>query len=175
MGNRGILHNADRQIVRNHKSKTWIYCTLIHKDWHREVMKPNNYTELFFLDDFTALSAGHRPCALCQRAKFNAFKSVWKEVNKKPNFSLKEIDAFIHEERRQLEKPILVLAELPHGVMIRVEDNIFLNHENGIRKWSFTGYEKPTTFSPDSSIELITPVSITRMFSDGRFYDHLRS
>lgn len=35
-------------------------------------MSPGRYTELFFLDEATALAAGHRPCAKCQRERFLA-------------------------------------------------------------------------------------------------------
>jgi methylphosphotriester-DNA--protein-cysteine methyltransferase len=44
-------------------------------------MTPGRYTELFFLDEATALAAGHRPCAECQRARFNHFREIWAKSN----------------------------------------------------------------------------------------------
>jgi hypothetical protein len=61
MGNRGCLHNDLQQIVRHHHGKRWISCRLSFKGVKREIMAPGQYTELFFLDEATALAAGHRP------------------------------------------------------------------------------------------------------------------
>jgi hypothetical protein len=44
-------------------------------------MTPGRYTELFFLDEATALAAGHRPCAECQRDRFNLFRETWAKAN----------------------------------------------------------------------------------------------
>ncbi|MBF0675103.1 hypothetical protein [Pseudomonas sp.] len=62
MGNRGRLHNTERQIVRQWKGHPWITCALSFKDYQRPaMMMPNSYTELFFLDEPTAYAAGHPP------------------------------------------------------------------------------------------------------------------
>jgi len=58
MGNRGCLHNEHQQLVHLYKSKAWIFCQLKFKGNQRTIMSPNCYTELFFLDEATALSAG---------------------------------------------------------------------------------------------------------------------
>ncbi|MBT4289856.1 MAG: hypothetical protein HOD92_21225 [Deltaproteobacteria bacterium] len=67
LGNRGILHNENRQVVKNHQHQNWVTCLLEFKERKRELMSPHHYTELFFLDEATALSAGHRPCGECTR------------------------------------------------------------------------------------------------------------
>src|SRR5690242_9881683 len=78
MGNRGgVIHNERREIVRPYKSRQWIACLLEFKGRHRIVMTPKRYTELFFLDEAVALSAGHRPCAECRRDRFRAFQKAW--------------------------------------------------------------------------------------------------
>lgn len=78
MGNRGgVLHNANREIVRGYKSKRWITCVLEFRGRHRVVMSANRYKELFFLDEAVAFAAGHRPCAECRRERYNAFKDAW--------------------------------------------------------------------------------------------------
>ena len=65
-GNRGVLHAPDGAIVRRQSAeRRWIYCRLEFKGRRRELLQPGRYTELFFLDEATALAAGHRPCAEC--------------------------------------------------------------------------------------------------------------
>ena len=70
MGNRGgVLHGPDRTLsARRWISRQWICCRLTFNGRRRTVMAPNRYTELFFLDEATALAAGHRPCFECRRA-----------------------------------------------------------------------------------------------------------
>ncbi|WP_430513271.1 hypothetical protein [Pannonibacter phragmitetus] len=69
MGNRGgRLHDpATKTIRRWQTSRRWICCVLSFKGRRRQVMG-EGYTELFFLDEVTALAAGHRPCFECRRA-----------------------------------------------------------------------------------------------------------
>lgn len=68
MGNRGgVFHNAYGEIVRAYAGTRWITCLLQFRGRHREVMYPNRYTKLFFLDEAVALAAGGRPCAECRR------------------------------------------------------------------------------------------------------------
>jgi len=76
MGNRGVLHNANKELKRQFKAKAWITCLLEFKGRQRELMSPNAYTELFFLDEATAFAAGHRPCAECRRARYNEFRDA---------------------------------------------------------------------------------------------------
>src|SRR5262252_6911123 len=77
MGNRGALHDADGRIRRHWQVKRWLICRLEFNGRHRQVMAPDRYTELFFLDEATALAAGHRPCAECRHARFLDFCTAW--------------------------------------------------------------------------------------------------
>ena len=77
MGNRGVLHDASKRIVRPWRLKAWILCRLQFKDWRRQVFALQRYSELFFLDEATAFAAGHRPCAECSRERFNQFRNAW--------------------------------------------------------------------------------------------------
>jgi hypothetical protein len=78
MGNRGCLHRADRRLgAARWRSKAWICCVLDWKGVRRDPMPPGRWTALFFLDEATALAAGHRPCAYCRRADFAAFAEAW--------------------------------------------------------------------------------------------------
>src|SRR5919204_6549006 len=81
MGNRGVLHDGEGRIRRPWQLRRWLVCVLDLKGRKRRVMTPGRYTELFFLDEATALAAGHRPCAECRRARFLAFCSAWGTAN----------------------------------------------------------------------------------------------
>lgn len=81
MGNRGILHDGERRIVRRHVHQNWVACGLNFKDRRRTIMAPGKYTELFFLDEATAFAAGHRPCAECRRARYAEFTQIWRQVH----------------------------------------------------------------------------------------------
>ena len=91
MGNRGgKIHRDDKTLgKRRWASHHWICCELHFRGRHREVMGPA-YTELFFLDEVTALAAGHRPCWECRRADARAFLGGEK---------VESFDRRLHEER----------------------------------------------------------------------------
>ena len=58
-GNRGIIHDPLTRTLLNRRwsSQAWLICTL---QWRRRsVMGTRSWTELFFLDEATALAAGH--------------------------------------------------------------------------------------------------------------------
>ncbi|MGI9390928.1 MAG: hypothetical protein ACR2O1_12790 [Boseongicola sp.] len=119
MGNRGILHDDEQQLgTVRWRHKAWVTCVLQHKDWHREVMMPGNYTELFFLDEAVALAAGHRPCALCRRDAYNAFREAAGFRD-----SAKAMDEILHAARaipRRFEqcRTDMEIDKLPVGAMI---------------------------------------------------------
>lgn len=119
MGNRGILHdNAQRLGQARWKHKAWVTCRLIWKDWHREVMTPGAYTELFFLDEAVALAAGHRPCGLCRYEDHMAYRAAAGVTG-----SAGEMDDLLHAERavprKFLQRREVLAAEgLPDGTVI---------------------------------------------------------
>jgi hypothetical protein len=133
MGNRGVLHNEHQEIIRPYKLKNWLICVLEFKGWHRQVMAPNRYTELFFMDEATAFSAGHRPCFECRRADYNHFKSCWLAGNPRSGFNQKtpigQIDVYIHHERMGKGNSKLAhqenAADLPDGTMVKLGDKAF--------------------------------------------------
>ena len=82
MGNRGgRLHDEARRLgARRWVSRAWICCVIAFRGRRRRVMGAG-YTELFFLDEAVALAAGHRPCAECRCAAFDAFREAWGEAH----------------------------------------------------------------------------------------------
>jgi len=103
MGNRGQLHGAGKMILRPFKLKAWITCLLEFRRRYRQVMSPNWYTELFFMDEATSFAAGHRPCFGWRRANYDRFKFFWLTGNLGYDFtektSLRQIDNILHRER----------------------------------------------------------------------------
>src|SRR5215470_13735675 len=126
MGNRGCLHNDKGSIRRLYQLKRWIICVLEFKDRHRSVMTPGHYTELFFLDEATAFAAGHRPCAECQRERFNLFRTTMARANhvfsglERPLATM--IDDVLHHERLTADGKkrtyVATINDLPDGTFI---------------------------------------------------------
>jgi hypothetical protein len=141
MGNRGLLHNDRQEIVRHSQLKRWIYCKLEFKGWHREVMRPGHYTSLFFLDEATALAAGHRPCMECQRERATEFKRIWNEVNE-PVRTMVEMDEVLRRKGDHGEFTIAALDALPDGAMVMHDDEFYLIKGGATYRWSFDGYIK---------------------------------
>src|SRR5690606_30655602 len=78
-GNRGCLHDRSGTIRdRAPPTDAWIICLLRFKGRRRALLQPGRYTELFFLDEATALAAGHRPCGECRRADLRRFGAAWR-------------------------------------------------------------------------------------------------
>ena len=162
MGNRGLLHNDRQEIVKQWQLKRWIYCRLEFKGWHRKVMRPGFYTELFFLDEATALAAGHRPCMECQRERATEFKRIWNEVND-PVRTLVEMDEVLHRERSGF-RPSTSLGELPDGAMVSDRIEPFLVRGGKTFRWSFEGYSEA---SVSGDLVLLTPPSVVRVLAGG--------
>lgn len=174
MGNRGVIHNHQKEIVRPYKLKTWITCVLQFKGKHREVMTPDRWTELFFMDEATAFSAGHRPCAECRREDFNRFKKYWLLGNEEAGFNLKTpismIDKFVHAERMDKKKNKKtykqVAATLPDGTMIVLSGKAFLKKGDKLYEWSPAGYTHPVAI-PQGEVDVLTPPSFVKAFRAG--------
>ncbi|MEM5342610.1 hypothetical protein [Paraburkholderia azotifigens] len=173
MGNRGLLHDDAARIARAWRLKAWITCRLSYKGWSRQpLMKPGRYTELFFLDEATALSAGHRPCAMCRRADYLAFKSHWLTANGfDADMLAAELDGRLHEERIHRGASDAwrhPLAALPAGVMVSWNDVACLWDGTALRAWSSTGYgEKRLPDDPRTAVNLLTPPSIVDTIRHG--------
>jgi hypothetical protein len=178
MGNRGILHDAGGRIVRPWKLKQWLTCVLEFGGRHRTVMTPNRYTELFFLDEATALAAGHRPCFECRRARFMAFRDAWAAGNR-PNagpasIKVKVIDDQLHAERvgadRLKQTYRANLADLPNGVFVNIagrDGDAFLICDDELLCWSPGGYRERLKRPRDQLATVLTPQSTVNTIGSG--------
>src|SRR5216683_3327254 len=140
MGNRGVLHNAQRTIVRDSQVRRWIACRLEFRGRHRRVMTPGSYTELFFLDEAAAFAAGHRPCAECRRADFVRLQEAWRRVYPDSVPMADVIDAQLHAERRlspwSKRTYTADLDTLPDGSYISLADRPWLVLGDTLLAWS---------------------------------------
>ena len=171
MGNRGCLHDAARRIRRPFAVKRWIACVLEFKGRHRHVMMPGQYTELFFLDEATALAAGHRPCAECQRARYDLFRAHWAGRGR-PLPSADDMDDVLHAERldRHRAKRAYAgrLARLPSGAMVAADDgHAYLVQDGMVYRWTPGGYTGGERWPPDTRCRVLTPRSIVRALTRG--------
>lgn len=175
LGNRGVIHNDRKQIVMPYKHQAWIICKLEFKGRTRKVMTPGRWTELFFLDEATALAAGHRPCFECRREDANRFKYFWIQGNQDYHFdmktSIREIDAIIHAERIDKEKRKVMhertLNEIPDGCFIRMNEDAFLISRGKSHRWTPFGYEDGSNVQDQLSLEILTPSSIVNALKAG--------
>jgi hypothetical protein len=173
MGNRGCLHGPGRELgVSRWRSPAWLCCVLDWRGRRRDPMPPGRWTALFFLDEATALAAGHRPCAYCRRADFRAFAAAWgaaRGLAQPPRAG--EIDAVLHQERvdrsrRQRTRPAAAAA-LPDGAMVRVGPVVGLLAGGRLRPWSFAGYTAAPLAIPAGPVELLTPPSTVAVLAAG--------
>lgn len=174
IGNRGgAFHKADQTLEAKHwHSKQWICCVLEFKNRHRDVMQPRRYTELFFLDEATALGAGHRPCFECRRAAALDFATRWNEVRGKTGrASAGDMDDVLHSERLEAKgKKRTYRAHLDH-----LPDHVFIRHQGCIARitgqtlhvWSLDGYGAHLPRPTGIAVEVLTPPSIVTVLGAG--------
>jgi hypothetical protein len=173
MGNRGCLHGHGRELgVSRWRSRAWICCVLEWKGVRRDPMPPGRWTALFFLDEATALAAGHRPCAYCRRQDFLGFAQAWRAargLDRRP--WAKEMDAVLHRERVDRQRRQVThsapAGELPDGVMVRAGAAVGLLAAGRLRPWSFRGYAAPAAARLTGAVEVLTPPSIVAAIAAG--------
>jgi hypothetical protein len=179
-GNRGILHDPAIKTLlgrpgasRRWASKAWLICVLEFKGRRRDVMGRRSWTELFFLDEATALAAGHRPCFHCRRQDANAFRAAWAEGNGAAARTAPEIDAALHRERldgrnKRLHALPAPLTQLPDGAMVASAGASYLILAGKALRWSPAGYAH--AHADPSSLQdarLLTPPSTVRALAAG--------
>jgi hypothetical protein len=172
IGNRGIIHDPQTRTLlgRRWTSPAWLVCSLHYKGRRRTVMGPGTWTELFFLDEATALSAGHRPCFECRRLDALAFRAAWAKGNGGEPPPAAQMDRVLHAERlegRGKRRHALTApaALLPDGAMVTDGAQAFLVRSAGLMRWTPSGYESASCVPED--LALLTPPSIVRALAAG--------
>ena len=166
-GNRGCLCDEAGTLARRRwRLKAWITCQLSYKGWRRPVMQPGVWTELFFLDEATALAAGHRPCALCRRPDYNRYRRAWADAQglaAPPKAA--EMDLHLHHERtahsRGRHAARARVSELPDGTMVCPQASMrkaMLVLEGRLLEWTPAGYVGARVCH-DNTVDVLTPGS----------------
>ena len=170
-GNRGIIHDpATKTLLRKRWSNpAWLTCVCEFRGRRRKVMGGRSWTELFFLDEATALAAGHRPCFYCRRDDANRFRAAWQTGNGVADVLAPDIDAVLHRERfasrRKLHPLPMPMKKLPDGAMVEAGEGSYLIVAGKPLRWSFAGYRKAG--EPLGEAMLITPPSTLRALAAG--------
>ena len=166
-GNRGCLHDEDGVMRRQWQVKRWISCRLEFRGRHRTggPMPPGRYTGLFFLDEATALAAGHRPCAECRNADYRSF------LDRAGASGADELDRRLHGERigdgvacRRLHEGRL--ERLPDGAFVLLEGAAFLVLANELLRWTPGGYAERRKRSGGRA-DVVTPPTSLRVLEAG--------
>jgi hypothetical protein len=171
-GNRGIIHDPATKtlITKRWSSKAWLVCSCEYKGVRRAVMARRSWTELFFLDEATALAAGHRPCFACRRPLAEQFRAAWAAGNRCDLPSAPWMDEVLHAERlagrkKRLHPLDVTLNDLPDGAMLASGAASFVVVAGRGFAWSPDGYEiadRVTMFDG-----LLTPPSTVACLNSG--------
>ena len=172
LGNRGgRFHRDDRSLGKQrHVSRTWICCRLEFNGRHRDVWG-KNYTELFFLDEVTAFSAGHRPCFECRRKDAEAFAALWPNrpnPDRRPRAA--EMDRVLHSERlegRLKRKHPMSIDDLPDGTVIEFDGLAWAIRGNSLLRWAPAGYQERRRRPDGIAVSVLTPPSIVKVLAAG--------
>jgi hypothetical protein len=171
MGNRGILHDTDRTIVRDSQVRRWIACRLEFRGRHRGIMSPGSWTELFFLDEATALAAGHRPCAECRHADYRRFQTAWQQANATDTASADAMDTILHAERRirpwVKRTHVAEFPGLPDGTCVALDNQAWLVRGDRLLAWSPDGYVHRSARPLSGDVSVLTPPSIVAVLRAG--------
>jgi hypothetical protein len=135
-------------------------------------MQPGRFTELFFLDEATALAAGHRPCALCRREDYARLVEIWRDLHP-GQVGADAIDAQLHAERvdaathaqRHHAAPLDVL---PDGAFVLRDGAAHLVLGAWLFRWTAAGYVDRAPRPSGRSTVVITPPSLVAVLSSDR-------
>jgi hypothetical protein len=172
MGNRGGRFHTDAQTLtaRRWASRQWICCVLAFKGRHRDVWG-RFYTELFFLDEPTALAAGHRPCFECRRQDAESFAESWRIAHgsrSRPRAAV--MDRVLHRERlrgRAKRRHNRAIDGLPDGAFIVLQDAAFAVRGDALLRWTPNGYEARLARPRGVPVDVLTPPAILAALSAG--------
>ncbi len=170
MGNRGILHDAHQRLgTARWTHAHWVTCVLHYRGWHRRVMTPHRYTELFFLDEPSALAAGHRPCGLCRRADYAAFRTAWAAAH--GSNSLDHDDRMLHAARvsrnRTHRRHDAAIDTLPDGTFLWKDGAAYLLWAGQLLRYEAGAYTTALPRPASGMVTVLTPAPTVAALSAG--------
>lgn len=170
--NRGCLHDEHGGIRRRYNGRRWIACRLEFRAWKRgRLLAPGRYTELFFLDEATAMAAGHRPCALCRHEDYQRFTARWGELHP-GEAGADSIDRWLHRERvdpatRGQLRHRLPIDDLPDGAFVLDHGGPWLVLGADMLAWTPAGYTECRSRPGGGTVTVITPPSLLGVLGGG--------
>jgi len=176
LGNRGILHEGT-EIRRLWASKAWITCVLDFRGRYREQWQPGQYTHLYFHDEAVAFAAGHRPCAECRRADYNAYRAAWADGLGVSLPWAQDIDRHLHAERlmpasRERRLHSRPWRELPTGAFVLLDDGPALVRDDVLVPWATAGYGSPRPRPSSGDAPVVTPPASLAVLVAGYLVQH---
>jgi hypothetical protein len=170
-GNRGALLGAGGEPTRRPTTKAWVCCVLEFKGWRRVQWQPGHLTELYFLDEATALSAGHRPCGLCRVADYRRFQNHWAIAFGGSIPGAPVMDARLQADRRTeagtQRTYRSTIGELPDGTITRLGGETGLRWQGQWLPWGLNGYGAPQRIAADAGVEVLTPHATVMVLQAG--------
>jgi hypothetical protein len=141
----------------------WIACSLRHPDGS-EGPSTVGYFKLFFLDEPTALAAGHRPCAQCRKKDYELYKRLANAT------SVEQIDGALRAETRSdtgARRVSQRANQLPAGAMFEVDGRAYLAWQRVAFLWSPAGYTVAGLVNDFGRVQALTPLSTLRVLEAG--------
>jgi hypothetical protein len=171
-GNRGGRFHTDARTLTSRRwvSRAWICCVLQFKGRQRDVWG-RYYTELFFLDEVTALAAGHRPCFECRRKDAVDFADLWgKAFKHKSRPRAGNMDEVLHRERLDggaKRRHRRAIDDLPDGAVIVMEEGAFAVRGSALLAWTPAGYAARKRRPRSGMVDVLTPPAILAVLKAG--------
>jgi hypothetical protein len=186
-GNRGIIHDPDTKTLLKKRwaLHAWLICECEFQGRRRVPMGRNRpggpdgrglpgWTELFFLDEVTALAAGHRPCFFCRRERAKDFLMLFGRACHIEEPRAPTLDARLHKERLASggTPPTIALdrlASLPDGAMFTDGEAAYALRSAKLLRWSFSGYTpgvEPSALAK-RPLRILTPATTLAVLAQG--------
>lgn len=178
MGNRGNLCKLGErgpEIARYANGQRWIICVTHYRNQTLPLATLHNNTQLFFLDEATALAAGHRPCAKCRREAYREYRHAWLRAQADTQkLDADAIDVALHQERNLAQGEgrthAMPLAQVPDGTLVRWLHQPTLVYRGWLQHWSFAGYspiQKIAATAQAAEVPVLTPPSTVAVLAAG--------
>jgi hypothetical protein len=168
-GNRGCVVDDSGEVARHHRGQLWITCVTEYKDWRSPLAQPGRWTPLFFLDDASALAAGHRPCGLCRSDAYLSYRDAVSRAAGSPQpLRAEELNRRLSAERLQAGRGLdrardrnlwtSTIAALPMGtVIVHRSRGPQLVLEDRLLSFTFAGWAQPRPRPSSGEVLVLTP------------------
>jgi hypothetical protein len=171
-GNRGCLVDDTGEVVRHHRGDLWITCLTEFRGWRHPLAAPRVWTPVFFLDDAVGLAAGHRPCGLCRRDAYVAYRDAVGAA------SAAELNRRLARERLRRGRGVdragdrllwsAPIDDLPTGTVIAGDGgHASLVLPDRLLRFSFSGWEAPVDRPSRTEVRVLTPPTSVAALSNG--------